>query len=158
MGKGTFLVKEFTPIMDIEMESYNLFWHFPAVPALSSISRKGERTGTRILIRVFICYFHLILITEIVYDYASHQKSLFPLLFIYLLSKNRLIVGDGTVVVFGERVLDFMVITIGAEFSFLLLRIVLPQHSSSTCSSRSSVLPLVWALRLWLMVLRNRRR
>ena len=48
---------------------------------------------------------------------------------IYLLNKNGLSVGDGTAVVFGERLLDFVVIMIGAAISFLLFRAVLPYHS-----------------------------
>jgi hypothetical protein len=35
MGKGTLVVKESTPIVDIEVEGYNLFWHFLAFPDLS---------------------------------------------------------------------------------------------------------------------------
>ena len=35
MGKGTLLVKESTGIVDIEVEDYNLFWHFLVVPNLS---------------------------------------------------------------------------------------------------------------------------
>ena len=46
---------------------------------------------------------------------------------IYLLSKNGLTVGDGTVVVFGERALDLIVITVGAAISFMLFRTVLSQ-------------------------------
>jgi len=48
---------------------------------------------------------------------------------IYLLNKNGLSVGDGTAVVFGERVLDFIVIVIGAAISFLMFRAVLSNHS-----------------------------
>jgi hypothetical protein len=35
MGRGTLLVKESTGIVDIEVEDYNLFWHFLVVPNLS---------------------------------------------------------------------------------------------------------------------------
>ncbi len=35
MGKGTLLVSESTPILDIEIEGFNLFWHFLVVPDLS---------------------------------------------------------------------------------------------------------------------------
>jgi len=35
MGKGTLVVKESTPIVDVEVEGYNLFWHFLAFPDLS---------------------------------------------------------------------------------------------------------------------------
>ncbi|MHC1610902.1 MAG: lysylphosphatidylglycerol synthase transmembrane domain-containing protein [Candidatus Methanospirareceae archaeon] len=48
---------------------------------------------------------------------------------IYLLNKNGLSVGDGTAVVLGERLLDFVVIMVGAATSFLLFRAVLPHHS-----------------------------
>lgn len=48
---------------------------------------------------------------------------------IYLLKKNGFSVGDGTAVVFGERALDMVVITVGAAISFLLFRVVLPHHS-----------------------------
>ena len=44
---------------------------------------------------------------------------------IYLLNKHGFSVGDGTAVVFGERALDFIVITIGAAISLLLFRGVL---------------------------------
>ncbi len=47
---------------------------------------------------------------------------------IYLLNKNGLTVGDGTAVVFGERALDVVVVTIGAAVSFLLFRTVLSQN------------------------------
>lgn len=49
---------------------------------------------------------------------------------IYLLNKNGLTVGDGTAVVIGERVLDFVVIMIGAAISFLLFRSVLLNHKT----------------------------
>lgn len=49
---------------------------------------------------------------------------------IYLLNKNGLSVGDGTAVVFGERLLDFVVIVIGAAISFLLFRTLLPHHTT----------------------------
>lgn len=48
---------------------------------------------------------------------------------IYLLKKHGFSVGAATAVVFGERVLDFTVIMVGAAASFLLFRAVLPQHS-----------------------------
>lgn len=35
MGKGTLPVRDSTPIVDIEVEGYNLFWHFLVVPNLS---------------------------------------------------------------------------------------------------------------------------
>jgi hypothetical protein len=35
MGKGTLLVSESTGIVDVEVEGYNLFWHFLAFPELS---------------------------------------------------------------------------------------------------------------------------
>ena len=35
MGKGTLVVKESTPIVDVEVEGYNLFWHFLVFPDLS---------------------------------------------------------------------------------------------------------------------------
>lgn len=35
MGKGTLVVKESTPIVDVEVEGYSLFWHFLVFPNLS---------------------------------------------------------------------------------------------------------------------------
>ena len=35
MGKGVLLVEESTSIVDIELEKFNLFWHFLVVPHLS---------------------------------------------------------------------------------------------------------------------------
>jgi predicted aspartyl protease len=34
MGKGTLLVKESTSVLDIEIDGFNLFWHFLVVPDL----------------------------------------------------------------------------------------------------------------------------
>jgi len=48
---------------------------------------------------------------------------------IYLLNKNGLTVGGGTAVVFGERALDVVVVTIGAAISFLLFRSVFSQNT-----------------------------
>ncbi len=49
---------------------------------------------------------------------------------IYLLKKKGFSVGDATAIVLGERVLDFIVIIIGAAISFMLFRAILPQHST----------------------------
>ena len=35
MGKGLLSVTESTPILDVEVDGYNLFWHFLVVPDLS---------------------------------------------------------------------------------------------------------------------------
>ena len=48
---------------------------------------------------------------------------------IYLLNKDGFSVGDGTAVVLGERVLDFVVIAIGTALSFLLFREVLADNT-----------------------------
>ena len=47
---------------------------------------------------------------------------------IYLLSKNGLTVGDSTVVVFGERALDLVVVIVGAAISFMLFRALLSEN------------------------------
>ncbi|HID20097.1 MAG TPA: flippase-like domain-containing protein [Methanophagales archaeon] len=49
---------------------------------------------------------------------------------IYLLNKHGFSVGDGTAVVLGERVLDFVVIAIGTAISFLLFRAVLANNTA----------------------------
>jgi uncharacterized protein (TIRG00374 family) len=49
---------------------------------------------------------------------------------VYLLNKNGFSVGDGTAVVLGERVLDFVVIAIGAAMSFLLFRAILATNAA----------------------------
>lgn len=49
---------------------------------------------------------------------------------IYLLNKHGFSVGDGTAVVLGERVLDFVVIAIGTALSFLLFRAVLANNTA----------------------------
>jgi len=47
---------------------------------------------------------------------------------IYLLKKHGFSVGDGTAVVLGERVLDFVIVAIGTALSFLLFRAVLANN------------------------------
>jgi uncharacterized protein (TIRG00374 family) len=47
---------------------------------------------------------------------------------IYLLNKNGFSVGDATAIVFNERAMDFIVITVGAATSFLLFRAVVAHH------------------------------
>jgi len=48
---------------------------------------------------------------------------------IYLLSNNGLSIGDSTVVVIGERILDFFVIVTGGIISFIIFREILPHDN-----------------------------